>query len=195
MKIGWLLAATVIVTTGCNDKSKDKEEEEKTEYFPALSFIQSQVKHIDTSVYPILKVVKTDARVDSVYINRKDFKREAQDFLNLPDLTTKKWKDKYTETKRYDETLNRVIFTYTPTDPEAEIRRQEVIIQPDAQSGDKVTTIFIDRLLDSRDSTVQKRLTWQVNKRFQIASIVQKEGQPDRVQTTEVIWNDFAPEQ
>ncbi|MBD0353077.1 MAG: hypothetical protein ICV65_18195, partial [Flavisolibacter sp.] len=62
---------------------------------------------------------------------------------------------------------------------------------PDAQRGDQVKTIYIDRLMNKGDSMVQKRLMWRVNKRFQVATIVQKQGQPDKVETMEVVWNDF----
>ncbi|MBD0276655.1 MAG: hypothetical protein ICV81_01640 [Flavisolibacter sp.] len=189
MKKGIFVISMVVLMYSC--KSKNKSKNENDGFFPVISFIQSQVAQIDTSVYPLLKIVKRDTLIDSSYIKREEFRTYAQDFLTLPDIASKKLQDKYTETKMYDESLNSVMLDYTATDPEAEVRREEVIIEPDAQRGDQVKTIYIDRLMNKGDSMVQKRLMWRVNKRFQVVTIVQKQGQPDKVETMEVVWNDF----
>lgn len=187
MKKGLLAFSLAVLIISC----KNKKNKENGDFFPAASFIQSQIAHIDTSVYPLLKIVKRDTLIDTSYIKREEFRHYAQDFLSLPDITKKSLRDQYTETEMYDESLNNVMLDYTATNPDAEIRRQEVIIEPNAQEGDKVKTIYIDQLINKGDSTVQKRLTWRTDKRFQVTTIVQKQGQPDKIKTTEVIWNDF----
>ena len=109
-----------------------------------LSFIQSQVADIDTSLYSIRKIVYVDSiRTDTFYIHREDFRKEARDFLSVPDISASKFQDRYMEEKLVDEMLNRVQLTYLPLTPEKEeIQRQEVLIKPDP-SGDKVTNIII----------------------------------------------------
>lgn len=182
------LAVLLVVVTGC--KSKEKEGSEETGFFPVLSFIKSQVAHVDTSVYAIVQVTKKDSLYDTVYLKREDFKTAAADFLSLPDITSKKLKKQYEETKMFDDALQRVVISYTPKDKEdVEIQRQEVIIKPGQQSDDEVQTIYIDRVQNNGDSTVQKRMVWDVDKRFQIISIIQKKQAPERVQTVDVNWN------
>ena len=78
-----------------------------------------------------------------------------------------------------------------PKEPGNEITRQEVMIQPDG-NGDKVKSIFIDRVNSSKDSTVHKILFWQVDKRFRTVTITKQPDQPEKKETIEVIWNDFA---
>src|SRR5215210_1434544 len=119
MKSVLFILGTALGTIAC--KQKDKAD---ADFFPALSFIQSQVKNVDTSVYSLLKIVTVDSRKDTVYMRREDFRKEARDFLSLPDITAKKWRKKYTETKMYEEDLNCVVLTYTPNDEDAQIRRQ-----------------------------------------------------------------------
>ena len=83
-------------------------------------------------------------RTDTIYIHRENFREEAKDFLSVPDISASEYQDRYIEEKIFDETLNRVLLTYTPLNPEKEeIQRQEVLIKADP-SGDKVTNIIIN---------------------------------------------------
>jgi HD superfamily phosphohydrolase len=180
-----------IILISCNNKSAEKEEE-NTEFFPVISFLKSQTAHVDTSLYNIIKIVTANNVSDTVYLKREQFRDNAKEFLTLPDLSGKNLKKKYTETEMYDEELKAVILNYSPNKGEGEIRRQEVLITPNEHTGDEVKSIFIDRLLDSKDSTVQKRMTWNVNKDFQIITIISKPDGSERVETLKVIWNNFS---
>jgi len=173
----------------CGVSCKEKDDREK--FFPVLSFIQGQVADIDSSLYSIRKIVYVDSlRTDTFFIHREDFRREAQDFLSIPDISASSYRDKYTEDKRFDETMNRVMITYTPVKPEKEeIQRQEVIIKQDPD-GDKVTNFIINSVVNTKDSAVLKRLLWKVGESFQVTIIKQLAGHPETTSTTKVIWNE-----
>ncbi len=174
---------------GCRSKSPG----EKRNHFPALSFIQSQVAHVDTSLYSIMKLVYRDSSdADTSYIRREEFRAAARDFLDIPDLTSSALSKRFTEQSNFDETLGRVMLTSYPVDREKEVlQRQEVLITPSA-AGDEVNSIFIDLLFQNRDSVVQKRLLWRVDHSFQVTAIRQKPGQPEIISTTKIIWNESA---
>ena len=168
---------------------KSKKEDDKEIFFPVLSFIQSQVAHIDTSLYPIIKLTYIDSiRTDTEYIKREDFRRLAKDFLELPDIASAKYSKRFTEEKRFEETLGRVVFTHLPVDPNKEqLQRQEVVIN---NAGNAVHSIFIDFFYSSKDSSVEKKLFWQTDKSFQITTIKQKPGLPETISTNKVVWNE-----
>jgi len=170
---------------------KQKEKNDKEKFFPVLSFIQSQVAEIDTSLYSIRKLVAVDSiQTDTIFIHREQFREAAKDFLSIPDLSTSEYDDRYTEEKQFDETMNRVILTYIPLKPEKEeIQRQEVLIKPDP-SGDKITNIIINHILNTKDSLVQKKLFWKVDESFQVITIKQLNGQPETTSTVKVIWDE-----
>ena len=170
---------------------KQKEKFHKEKFFPVLSFIQSQVADIDTSLHSIYKLVYVDSlRIDTLYVHRENFRKEAKDFLSIPDISTAKYQDRYTEEKIIDETMNRVLLVYTPLSPEKEeIQRQEVLIKPDP-SGDKVTNIIINSVVNTRDSAVQKRLLWKIDESFQVTTIRQVAGQAETTSTIKVVWNE-----
>lgn len=165
--------------------------EQKEEFFPVLSFIKSQVAEIDTSLYSIKKIVYTDStHSDTIFIPREEFRSLATDFLTLPDLFEKKYKARYREEKLFDQTLNRVIITYTPQNPDKEeIQQQEVLITPDP-SGDKVNSIIIERIISNKGGFLEKKMLWQVDRSFQVITTSQKPAQPEITTTLKVSWNE-----
>ncbi len=170
---------------------KQKETEPKEDFFPVLSFLKSQVAKVDTSLNSIRKYVIVDSlTTDTLYIPREQFRDIARDFLQIPDLSESKYKDRYVEEKIFDEMLNSVLLTYTPIKPEKEqIQRQEVMIRP-GPSEDKITNIIINLSVDTKDSSVQKRMLWKVDQGFQVTTTRQLAGQPEMIRTEKVIWGE-----
>jgi hypothetical protein len=169
-----------------------KKEEKKEPFFPVLSFIQSQVAHVDTSIYTIRKVVLKDSvGADTTYIPREQFRKEAADFLSLPDISLPGYTKKYTEVKDFDPTLNRVMMVYSPVNAaNEEIQRQEVLIKPDAIEGDKITSIFINSVTNSQEGQVEKKLLWQIDKSFQVTTVSSPKNGAEKTSTFKVIWNE-----
>ena len=182
-----IAACLFIMAVSC----KQKQTEEKEDFFPVLSFLKSQVADIDTSLYSIRKYVIIDSLdADTIYVPREKFRDIATDFLTIPDLSEPKYKDRYQEEKIFDETLNSVLLTYTPLNPEKEqVQRQEVLIKPDP-SGDKITNIIINLSVDTKDSSVHKRMLWKVDQGFQVITTRQLAGQPETIRTEKVIWGE-----
>ena len=190
MKINFLFSIFTILSLLFNS-CKPKEKDSKEKFFPVLSFIQGQVAEIDTSLYSIRKFSTVDGLpADTIYIHREQFREAAKDFLSIPDLSSSKYEDRYIEDKQFDETMNRVILTYTSLKPEKEeIQRQEVLIKPDP-TGDKITNIIINRIVITKDSSMQKRLFWKVDESFQVITIKQLNGQLETSSTVKVMWGE-----
>jgi hypothetical protein len=184
----WVIYLVIILLFSC--KNEEKAESGETNFFPIKSFLQSQVTHIDTSIYAIQKITKVNDQSDTVFIKREEFRQYAKDFLDIPDISQKKWRNDYNEFKTFDESLNSAVLVYTPKEmDDAEIRRQEVHIQPDAGSGDKVKTIFVELSSEKRKSIIHKKMLWEIDKWFRITTITQTENEPEKIETIQVIWS------
>ncbi|OSZ80857.1 hypothetical protein CAP36_06340 [Chitinophagaceae bacterium IBVUCB2] len=190
MKNCWFILAIAVVVTSC--KAKEKGAEKK--FISVRSLIEKQVAHIDTSLYAITKVVTKDSlHSDTFYISRENFRAEAKDFLEIPDLSVQKIAKRYNEETRYDELLNRVIITYTPQKPEKEeIQKQEILVTPNIATGDKVNNIIIESVKSDRNGFFEKKMLWQVDHSFLITTTTQKPGESEIVTTTRVTWNDHS---
>jgi hypothetical protein len=183
-----LIFSALIIAASC--KSKDKEAPKN--FISVLSLIEKQVAHIDTSLYSIVKVETRDSlHSDTSYIKREDFRAVAKEFLEIPDLSDPKVAKRYKEENRYDELLNRVIITYTPLNPEKEeIQKQEILVTPNVATGDKLNNIIIERVINTRDGFLEKKMLWQTDKSFLITTTSQKPGEPEIITTTRVTWNE-----
>lgn len=179
----------VTITVAC----KQKKEESEKKFISIVSLIRKQVAHIDTALYSIMKVVYTDSlHSDTTYIPREQFADVAKEFLDIPDLSDNKVAARYKEEPAvHDEMLNRVIITYLPINPEKEeVIRQEILATPVLGDDAKVNNIIIIREINNRDSFLQKKMLWQLDKSFQIVTTSQKPGKPELITTTKVSWNE-----
>ena len=179
----FLAACFIVALLSCGEKKKSTKEGDG--FFPVKSYIQSQISHVDTSVYTIIKIVTANGKSDTTYIKREEFKTYAKDFLTTPDISP----EDYKETNLFDELLERAIINYTTEDEDAEVRRVEVIVQPNPE-GDKVQSIFIDQLINNKKNALTKRMFWEVDKRFRITTITNSKNS-EQVETIDVVWNDF----
>lgn len=188
LKYVWIPFFSVVILAGCKKKSKKPEKK----FISALSLIQEQVAHVDTSLYPIMRIEYIDSvKRDTVFIPREQFAAAAKDFLDIPDLADKRVAPRFKEETLYDATINRVVITYTPEDPAAEeIQKQELLVTPGGSAVDKVNTIIISRSASNRDSSVQKNMLWQMDRYFQVTTIRQLPGKPETTTTIRVTWNE-----
>lgn len=173
-------------------KEKNKRSAPDAEFFPVLSYIKGQVAQIDTSLASIIQIEKTNnGQPDTTYIKREDFKMVAKEFLQLPDISSAEIKEDYEVTNMYDDLLDAFIFTYTTNDEEHEIKKQDVILEPQTDGKSKIKSIVIDKWVTRDDSTIHQNMLWDADKRFLIITKIDKAGQPEKIKTQEVKWNSF----
>lgn len=170
-----------------------KKDDTSKGFISVVSLIRAEVANIDTSLFTIIKTITYDSlRTDTAYIAREEFKNEARDFLEIPDLADKKVAKRYKdESPIYDQAMGRVIFKYTPVNPEKEeVKSQEFLATPVPGADAKINNVIIVREISNRDSFLQKKLLWKMNKSFQIITTSQKPGKPEVTTITKVTWNE-----
>jgi hypothetical protein len=175
------------LSASCNDKSKDNGES----FFPVVSFLNSQVAMVDTSLYSIKRLDPVDsARTDTTFIPREDFRKAAAEFLSVPDIASDEYRDRYRETKQFDDGLNLVILTYDAIDRQREVLQSEQVTIKPGIGGDKVQNIIISMVTNSKDSSVEKKMLWNADKSFQVSTIKQLPGRPETTGSYKVTWNE-----
>jgi paraquat-inducible protein B len=179
-----LPALIAIFFVACKQKKETKQEP----LISALSIIKGQLNRLDTSLYSIIKYERAENITDTLYLKREEVRKFAAPFLTLPEIADKEYYKNYTEERLIDaqqETLN---ITSTAKNENAEIQKQIMVITLADVSSGKVQSIFIDRYIPSKDSTIEQKLFWEIDKYFSIGSIIEKENQPDKTHFTKVAW-------
>ncbi len=99
----------------------------------------------------------------------------------------KKWDD-YNEANAFDEILTNVLLIYTVKEPEDEVRNETVMMQPDEQGNTHVKTIIVTTVRNDDKESIEKNMTWHIDKRFQIVTKASQQGQQEKIATTVVSW-------
>lgn len=180
----WLALLTLTLLLACGHKKKDSTEN----YFSAISFLKVQVKQMDTTRYIYTKIESVGTVSDTTVISNQEFKKYANDFLTLPDISSDENYDDYEESNSYDDDLKIVLLTYSPKNNEAEIRRQTVMLEPNEFGESKVRTILINTITVQKNVTIEKEMTWHVNKRLLIVTKTTMDNKPETMKTVLIRW-------
>jgi hypothetical protein len=177
---------TVILFSACKEKNGSKDEAP----ISAVSIIKGQLNKLDSSMYEFIKFERNDTKSDTAYLKRGEIRKFAEPFLSLPEIATENYNKKYDETRLMnadDETLS-ITSLPKPDNENAEIQKQMIIIGLADISNGNVKSIYIDRYIPSKDSTIEQKLFWEIDKYFSIGTIVQKTNQPDKTHFTKIAW-------
>lgn len=177
------------IISSCREKKKEKKD--TSEYFPILSYLQSQVKQLDTSLYRFTKVESEGNRSDTVIINRGDIRKYASDFLSIPDIKIQDIGSDYKASNIYDSAMGIVVMSYLGEDEDLEVTRQEVQIIPSFGGNDQVKTIYIDKTMEDDGTIIEKKMIWEVNRYFHIRTITQKKKAAEKIHDLRIFWEDY----
>jgi hypothetical protein len=61
-------------------------------------------------------------------------------------------------------------------------------MEPDETGNTHVKTILVTTVQGNEDSTVEKNLTWHIDKRFQVVTKTSKNGQRENISTVIITW-------
>ena len=180
-----ILALLTILFSACKEKKEVKQEPP----ISALSIIKGQIKKLDSSMYAFTRYDKTDLKSDTTYLQREEVSKHAEPFLTLSDIADKKNYEKYTEEKLIDAQTDKLSIISTLKENEnSEVLKQIMIIDVADVSSAKVESIYIDRNITSKDSIIEQKLFWQIDKFFTINTAIIKENQPDKTHFIKVAW-------
>jgi hypothetical protein len=190
MKYFLIILIGAVFFSNCKDQKPTTtalEQTEKKSYFPVVDFLKGQIHYVDSLPTAILKIVTENNKPDSSYIKRDEFDKLAQDFI-LPDLQQDIFEKNFKESSFIDQTTQSATFNYISTDSKLSLQRVDVLATPD-ELNSKVKSIFLQQTLNKNDTIIVKKLYWQTNKHFQIATIIQAPNQPKKIKQLQLTWD------
>lgn len=180
----WIACFFFIALFSCKNKRPDSTKA----YVSAVEFVGGEIKKADSLQLQFTKIEATDGRSDTTAITKDEFKKLAKEFTSLPDISSTSRMEDYKEINDFDESLGNVLLIYTPLKENDEIRNETFMMKPDEQGYTHIRTILITTMKSTKDSTVEKNLTWHVDKRFQVVTKVSKPNGPEKISTVAVQW-------
>lgn len=168
---------------------KEKKQTANEPVISAISIIKGQLNHLDTSFYQISKIETIKGKTDTTYLKREEVRGFAFSFLSLTDISQSNYSENYIEERLIDEGQNTLSITATAKNEQQEVQKQIIIIPLDELASGKVESIYIDRSVQMKDSSIQQKLFWQIGQYFQVGSIIQKGSDPEIIHIRKVKWD------
>jgi hypothetical protein len=180
---------------GCADDDKehgptqhvDSTQKAKT-YFPVLDFIKSEIRFVDSLPVGIMKYTTQNNVTDSGYIKLDEFHKLAQEFLPS-DLNKESFENNFSETSFFDNTTHYSSFLYSGNKKNLEVNRVDVLVEREDVVYDKVRSIYMEKTIENRDSSVTRKLYWKAGKNFQINTEIRTPGEGVVTRQVKVVWN------
>ncbi len=190
MKFSFLFIVLLLLLSGC--KSQKKKSDVPATNFFVSDYLRGQIAMMDTVRHPFLKIETVDGHTDSSILSTIDVKTYTKDFLNLPDISSEKLKDDYDVSQLYDDLQEAFIFTYT-TKQNHPVQQENVTVepQPNAKGQNDIRSVYADLWNSNKDTSIRKNMLWEANKSFQINTIIDVPGQPEKISSVRIIWNGF----
>ena len=189
-----LIFFVIVIALACNNQVEQQQDKgqalQKAEIFPVKSFFAGQIHLVDSLQLPVFKYVTHDNKTDSMLISLSEFSILASEFME-PDISLPSLSQYYKETGFADQSIPSVTLNYSTTNKDLETQRMDVVINPNPVLNDKVKSIYIERITNSKNASVLKKLYWKANKHFQIITFMQSGNQQATISRLKVVWDNF----
>ncbi len=180
---------TTATSPADNLSSRPDTAAEAQAFFPVADYIGGQLRWIDSLQLPISKSVTVNGKIISrEALSDAEFRRLA-DYFRQPDIANPAIKRYYKESSFADQSINSVTLTYATTNPDLEIRKVDVIIQPDPAKSNKVRTIYMEKSLRANDTIIRQKLYWKANHNFQVITEKQVGKTLLPAEQLKVVWD------
>jgi hypothetical protein len=160
----------------------------KNAFFPVIDYLEAEIRAVDSAPVAKKKFTIRNGRTDSVFLELPEFNRLALQFVP-EELTDSGFEKNFSETSFEDKATRSVTFTYSPTRPNTEVQRVDVLTVPGLRSME-VRSVYLEKVRRSGDSVILQKMYWRAQRNFSIATLVRVKG----VQTSEdqirVVWDD-----
>jgi len=164
----------------------------KSAFFPVADFLEAEIRSVDSLPLAKKKFTIRDGHTDSVFLELPEFNRLALQFVPQ-ELADGSFEKNFTETAFQDKATGSITFTYSPVDPNSEVRRVDVVTVAGLRAQ-QVRTVYLERLRKSGDSVILRKMFWRAQRNFSIATLIHVKGKQAGEAQIRVVWDD-SPEE
>jgi hypothetical protein len=189
----FLFLGSFLALVSCNPERKNHPAPSQTgmdeqHIFPVTSFLKAQLRSIDTLPVTPVKIVTEHGKVDSVWLVRRDIRKNAGPFLT-PVIDSATMSAFFSEKSFLDQTINAFTFSYDPRGrlPDSlDLTHWDVYMNPQTTT---VSRIYMVKHHTNEGISYTDQLTWVVNKWYSILTIMQKPGGKPEVSEVKMVWD------
>lgn len=154
--------------------------------YPFIDYILAQISYVDSTPFGIEKIVSINGKIiDSGFISKELFKKEAQAFLEV-NPNESSLKKLYKENSFSDLTIGRVTFTIAAKDASLKLQQADILVNP---QNDLVKNVILRKQSTYPDSSVMQTLLWTDKMQFQVSETISPKNKDTYNRVTKIIWD------
>jgi hypothetical protein len=180
-----MITMIFILAVACKGGEDRKEEGKKIEFYPVNALIRHELDLIDSLPVAVFRYSAAGDRADTQIITKPIFRKAVEMYFS-PDISLDPIRKKFTEKVYLDQTINRVNISYETEDPEMEIRKLDVFIDPETE---KVRNIYLEKNHKSGDSIISQKMLWTPGRKFQITTFSIADGREGPARNEIYAWD------
>ncbi|HXB06657.1 MAG TPA: hypothetical protein VNW04_06070 [Puia sp.] len=158
----------------------------KNSFFPVADYLEAEILQVDSSLLAFKKFTIRDGHTDSSFIQIPEFNTLALEFVPR-ELADSSFEKNFTESAFQDKATRSIIFSYSPTTPNMELQRVDVVTVAGLRAQ-QVKSVYLEKSRIAGDSVILKKLFWKAKQSFEIATITRVKGKQTGEEQIRVIW-------
>ena len=170
------------------DQQQQTDSPEVKNYLPVLDFLKGEIQNVDSFYAGMRKITIRNGKTDSTFISSEEFHRITNEFVTN-DLTKDFLEEHYNESSFIDQSTRSVTFTYEPKDHNLVIRRVDLLTGQSSSGFDKLKSLFIEKQMNSGDTSILKRIFWKAGKNFLLMTQKTIGQNPPDISQVKVVWD------
>jgi len=193
-----ILIPIAIGIIGCKNKEEQSspvpDQQQKTDstevknYLPVLDFLKGEIQNVDSFFSGLRKITIRNGKTDSTFISSEEFHKIANEFVTN-DLSKEFLEEHYNESSFIDQSTQSVTFTYEPKDHNLPIKRIDLLTAQSSSGFDKLKSLFIEKQMNSGDTSILKRMFWKAGKNFLLMTQKTVGQNPPDISQVKVAWD------
>lgn len=179
------LIASISAIQACGNQSSTQQQGKIDEklFYPAFSFINQELSRIDSSDVALFTYRWNGLTVDTSLTEKAAFRQYVESVFT-PEMLLEPSRFAFQKRVFMDETIGRVTISMDAIDPEATVRRMDVLMDPETEV---IKSIYTEQVFINGDSLIQKRLTWLAGQQLSagITNIIRQDTIESRLK---IVW-------
>lgn len=183
----FIVLSIIAACKSSKQKNPQEKQANKKNFFPVADYLQSEINYVDSLPLGIIRYTVHNSITDSVFIQSPEFNQIAKDFI-CPELKPDIFENEFSESSFIDETTQSATFIYSTKNNKLELQRVDVIANA-GEGTNKVSSIYLEKVIHKNDTLTVKKLLWRTRKSFQIITSIQPSNHAPVIKQVKVTWN------
>lgn len=177
------LFLSILLLSSCHQEDKQAGVIDEKLFYPAFTFINQELRSIDSTDLAIFKYEMTEDKMDTSIMEKAAFKKYVESIFS-PDMLSEPSRYAFKRRVFMDETIGRVTISMDALDPGSTVRRMDMLMDPESE---EIKSIYTEISKQEGDRTIDSKINWTAGQQLS-AGILEYRAQDTLSTRVRINW-------